>query len=168
MEPCAAASTRAAARRSLEVLDFGEEPHDLELGANPEWDATTLRLGMQSLTVPASVYDHDLVTGERTLRKQTPTPGVDLTKYVAERTWAQAEDGTEGVMVPVDVVRHVDTPVDGSAPASCTATAPTSTRWRRGSASPGCRCSTAAPCGRSYIRGAGASSVAGGTSTASC
>jgi oligopeptidase B len=59
------------------------------------------------------VYDHDLVTGERTLRKQTPTPGVDLSKYVAERTWATAEDGTE---VPVDVARHVDTPVDGTAP----------------------------------------------------
>ena len=102
---------------SLEVLDFGEEPHDLELGANPEWDATTLRLGMQSLTVPASVYDHDLSTGERTLRKQTPTPGVDLSQYVAERTWAKAEDdGADGVMVPVDVVRHIDTPVDGSAP----------------------------------------------------
>ena len=98
---------------SVEVLDFGDEPHDLELGANPEWDTSTLRLGMQSLTVPASVYDHDLVTGERTLRKQTPTPGVDLSKYVAERTWATAEDGAE---VPVDVVRHVDTPVDGSAP----------------------------------------------------
>ena len=28
----------------------------------------------QSLTTPASVYDVDVVTGERTLRKQTPTP----------------------------------------------------------------------------------------------
>jgi oligopeptidase B len=102
---------------SAEVLDFGDEPHDLELGANPEWDTSTLRLGMQSLTVPASVYDHDLATGERTLRKQTPTPGVDLSKYVAERTWASVDDGNpDGVMVPVDVVRHVDTPVNGTAP----------------------------------------------------
>ena len=98
---------------SVEVLDFGDEPHNLALGANPEWDTTTLRLSMESLTVPSSVYDHDLVTGERTLRKQTPTPGVDLTKYVAERTWATAPDGLE---VPVDVMRHVDTPVDGTAP----------------------------------------------------
>jgi len=99
--------------RTIEVLDFGDEPHDLELGANPEWDTTVLRLSMQSLTVPNSVYDHDVVSGERTLRKQTPTPGVDLTRYVATRTWATAPDGTA---VPVDVVRHVDTPFDGTAP----------------------------------------------------
>ena len=47
------------------------------------------------------------------LRKQTPTPGVDLDAYVSERTWASAADG---VAVPVDVVRHRDTPLDGTAP----------------------------------------------------
>ena len=59
------------------------------------------------------MFDHDLVTGERVLRKQTPTPGVDLAAYVAVRTWATAADG---VAVPVDVVRHRDTPLDGTAP----------------------------------------------------
>ncbi len=96
-----------------QALDFGDEPHDLELGANPEWDTTSLRLSYQSLTTPASVYDVDVVTGERILRKQTPTPNVDLDRYVSMRTWAKASDGTA---VPVDVVRHVDTPLDGTAP----------------------------------------------------
>jgi oligopeptidase B len=94
------------------TLDFGAEPHDVELGANPDWDAKVLRVSYQSLTTPPSVYDHDLATGERTLRKQTPTPGVDLSRYVATRTWATAPDGTQ---VPVDIVRHVDTPIDGTA-----------------------------------------------------
>jgi oligopeptidase B len=96
-----------------QILDLGDEPHDVELGANPEWQTSSLRVSYQSLTTPASVYDHDVVTGERVLRKQTPTPNVDLEKYVSTRTWARSGDGTE---VPVDVVRHVDTPVDGSAP----------------------------------------------------
>jgi oligopeptidase B len=96
-----------------QILDFGDEPHDVELGANPEWNTTSLRVDYQSLTTPASVYDHDVVTGERVLRKQTPTPNVDLDKYVSTRTWARSADGTD---VPVDVVRHVDTAVDGSAP----------------------------------------------------
>ena len=74
---------------------------------------STLRLSYQSLTTPQSVFDHDLATGERVLRKQTPTPGVDLDAYVAVRTWATAADG---VAVPVDVVRHRDTPLDGTAP----------------------------------------------------
>ena len=64
---------------------------------------TTLRLSLPVAHDPASVFDHDLATGERMLRKQTPTPGVDLAAYVAERTWATAADGAA---VPVDVVRH--------------------------------------------------------------
>ena len=97
-----------------DVLDFGAEPHDLELGANPAWDSTSLRVAYTSLTTPGSTYDVDLASGERTLRKQTPTPNVDLARYVSERLWATAPDGTR---VPVDVVRHVDTPFDGTAPA---------------------------------------------------
>ncbi|MBA3604756.1 MAG: S9 family peptidase, partial [Acidimicrobiia bacterium] len=94
-------------------LDFGPEPHDLELGANAEWATTELRLSYQSLTTPASVWDVDVLSGERVLRKQTPTPGVDLEAYTSTRAWATAKDGTQ---VPFDIVRHVDTPVDGTAP----------------------------------------------------
>ncbi len=98
---------------STQVLDLGDEPHDVELGANPEWATGTLRLSYQSLTAPATVYDVDLATGERTLRKQTPTPNVDLTRYTSTRTWTDAGDGRR---VPVDIVHHVDTPLDGTAP----------------------------------------------------
>jgi oligopeptidase B len=98
---------------SEEILDFGSEPHDLSLGANPEWESTALRLSFQSLTTPPSVFDHDLATGERVLRKQTPTPGVDLTAYAAVRTWANA---TDGVAVPIDIVHHRATRLDGTAP----------------------------------------------------
>ena len=94
-------------------LDFGAEPHDLELGANPEWRSDVVRLSYQSLTTPASVFDHDVVSGERTLRKQTPTPGVDLSAYTSERTWATAADGTA---VPIDIVRPATAPADGGAP----------------------------------------------------
>jgi oligopeptidase B len=97
-----------------DVLNFGGEPHDLELGSNPEWSTTSLRVMYTSLTTPASVYDVDVESGERTLRKQTPTPNVELEKYTSVRTWATAPDGTK---VPMDVVRHVDTPADGTAPA---------------------------------------------------
>ncbi len=96
-----------------ELLEFGSEPHDVGLGPNPEWDTTVVRLSYQSLTTPATVYDHDIVSGERILRKRTPTPNVELDRYVSERTWAIAMDD---VKVPVDIVRHVDTPIDGSAP----------------------------------------------------
>lgn len=95
------------------ALDIDEQPHDVGFGPNAIWDTTTLRIATQSLTEPASVWDIDTVTGERTLLKRMPTPGVDLTRYTSERIWATAPDGAR---VPVDIVRHVDTPSDGTAP----------------------------------------------------
>ena len=98
---------------AVQALDLGDEPHELELDANPEWHTTTLRYGYQSFTMPASVFALDLASGERTLLKQTPTPNVDLTRYEASREWATAPDGT---LVPVDVVRRRGAVADGTAP----------------------------------------------------
>ena len=95
------------------VFDLGEEPHEVEIDANPEWDSDTFRYRYQSLTSPMTIYQEDVRTGERTTLKQMPVPNVDLSKYVAARAWATSHDGTR---VPLDLVRHVDTPVNGSAP----------------------------------------------------
>jgi oligopeptidase B len=95
------------------VLAIDTEPHDVEFGPNEMWDTNVLRLTYQSLTTPARVIDVDVADGTTTVVKQTPTPNVDLSSYVSERRWATADDGTQ---VPVDIVRHVDTPADGTAP----------------------------------------------------
>ncbi len=97
---------------SERLLEMGPEPHDIELDSNPEWTATTLRFGYQSLTTPATVYEEDVRSGERSTLKQTPVPGVDLGQYVAERVWATAPDGTS---VPVDIVHRRSTVADGTA-----------------------------------------------------
>lgn len=94
------------------ALSIDDEPHDIEFGPNEEWDTSTIRVVHQSLTIPMRVVDIDVTTGRQTIVKQTPTPNVELESYVAERQWAVADDGTE---VPIDIVRHVDTPLDGSA-----------------------------------------------------
>jgi oligopeptidase B len=98
---------------SSRVLDIDPEPHDVAFGPNEVWSTDVIRLSHQSLTQPARVIDVDVTTGEIELVKQTPTPNVDLADYVAARRWAVAADGTE---VPVDIVHHVDTAIDGSAP----------------------------------------------------
>ena len=95
------------------TIDTGDEPHAVDLDSNHEYVTDVLRLRIQSLTAPPAVYDEHVMTGDRRLLKQTPTPNVDLSSYTSERVWATAADGVE---VPVDVVRHVDTPVDGTAP----------------------------------------------------
>ncbi len=98
---------------SEQIIDVAIEPHDVNLSTNPEWTSTTLRFATQSMTTPGTLYDEDLVTGERTLLRRVPTPNVDLDAYVASRMWARSVDGTS---VPIDIVRHVDTPLDGTAP----------------------------------------------------
>lgn len=95
------------------LIDLGPEPHDVNPSANPEWSTTTLRFGTQSLTSPPTLYDEDVDTGERTLLRRLPTPNVELDDYVASRMWTESADGTS---VPIDIVRHVDTPIDGTAP----------------------------------------------------
>ncbi|MCU0260264.1 MAG: S9 family peptidase [Ilumatobacteraceae bacterium] len=94
-------------------LHLDDAPHDVELGANPEWDTTTVRVVHQSLVTPPTVLDVDLDAGTHVIVKRTPTPNVDLDRYVSVRDWATAPDGTR---VPVDVLRCVDAPVDGTAP----------------------------------------------------
>ena len=101
------------ADESERVFELGAEPHEVEVDANPEWSSRTFRYRYQSLTTPLTIYEEDVVTGERTTLKQTPVPNVDLSKYTATREWATSEDGTQ---VPVDLVRHIDTPIDGTAP----------------------------------------------------
>jgi oligopeptidase B len=95
------------------VVHISEEPHDVELEANPEWSTTSVRYTTQSLTVPPTVYEEDVRTGDRRMLKQTPVPGVDLSQYTAQRLWATAPDGTN---VPVDIVHRSDLEPNGEAP----------------------------------------------------
>jgi oligopeptidase B len=84
-------------------------------GANPSFDTTVYRYSYQSLSTPPSVIDRDLVTGERTVRKQQPVLGdFDPSTYRSERDWAVAADGTR---VPISIVWRPDAvPADGPAP----------------------------------------------------
>jgi oligopeptidase B len=95
------------------IVDLGTEPHVVRVGANPEYDVSFVRFSYESFTVPTTVYDEDVRTGERILRKQLPVPNADLSRYTATREWATADDGTK---VPVDVVRRADLAADGTHP----------------------------------------------------
>ena len=102
------------------TLTFDTAAHDVEPGANLEYHTNRYRFSYQALSVPAQVLEEDVVTGERALLKQTPVLGdFDPANYRTARLWApsngEGEEG-DGVVVPIDVVHHVDTPVDGSAP----------------------------------------------------
>jgi oligopeptidase B len=87
-------------------LVFDEPLHSAGLGANPVFDAPSLRVTGTSFVTPPAVFDVDLATGERTLRKQQPVlGGFTAGDYVQRREWATAEDGTR---VPISLVWRRD------------------------------------------------------------
>jgi oligopeptidase B len=94
-------------------IEFTEPAYNASLGENPEFGASHVRFQYESFVTPRSVFDYDVRTRERSLRKQQPVlGGYDPKQYVSERLHATASDGTR---VPVSVVHRRDTPRDGSA-----------------------------------------------------
>ena len=95
-------------------VDFGEATYSAWIIDSPELDAGVLRYGYSSLTTPRSVYDHDLATRTRTLRKQDRVLGdFDPSRYTAEYVHATAPDGTA---VPVSLVYRTDLFARGANP----------------------------------------------------
>jgi oligopeptidase B len=117
------ASEKSAALVHFRVLDFGtakwtevslpESVYAASAGATPEFGSKTFRFTYQSMITPQSVYDYDMATGERVLRKRKEVPGYDPELYTTERQWAVARDG---VKVPLSIAFRKGVKQDGSAP----------------------------------------------------
>lgn len=83
-------------------LEFPDPTYSAGVGANPEFDTETLRFGYSSMTTPGSVFDYDMRTRERELKKQQPVLGeFNSSDYQSERVFATAADG---VRVPISLV----------------------------------------------------------------
>ena len=95
-------------------IPFPESAYSASLGINEEFQTDELRLQYSSMVTPDTVFDYHLDTGELEVRKVREIPsGYDSSQYVTERVVAPARDG---VQVPASVVRHKNTPLDGTAP----------------------------------------------------
>lgn len=95
-------------------IAFDEEAYALSITGGYEFDTTTLRFTYSSITTPAEVFDYDLVSRDRTLRKRQEVPsGHNPDDYVARRVYAPAADGES---IPVSILHRKSTPIDGSAP----------------------------------------------------
>jgi len=95
-------------------VEFPEPTYEVSPEHNHEFITRLYRFRYQSLITPASVFDYDVHTRERTLLKQTPVlGGYDPSRYRSERFWATSDDGTR---VPISLVCRKETPRDGTAP----------------------------------------------------
>ncbi|WP_407352944.1 S9 family peptidase [Luteimonas sp. R10] len=86
---------------SEEYVKADEPAYSMGLSVNSEAGTEWLRYGYTSLTTPATTYEINVATGERRQLKQQPVIGYDPARYVTERVWAEARDGTK---IPVSLV----------------------------------------------------------------
>lgn len=89
-----------------------ESAYAMGLSVNAEPATDWLRYTYTSPTTPASTFELNVRSGERRLLKEQPVPSYDKSRYVAERLWATARDGTR---IPVTVLHGKDFKRDGSA-----------------------------------------------------
>ena len=83
-------------------IDFGEPAYTAGVGANPEFDAVTLRFAYTSMTTPSSVFEYDMEKRTKTLLKQQEiVGGYNPSDYVTERLMVPSHDG---VLVPMSIV----------------------------------------------------------------
>jgi oligopeptidase B len=95
-------------------IAFAEEAYALGFGQMREYDTDILRFNYSSMTTPAEIYDYDMRSRTRVMRKRQEVPsGHDPANYVTRRIQAPAHDGET---VPVTLLYRKETPIDGSAP----------------------------------------------------
>lgn len=95
-------------------LDFGEPAYTAGVGANPDFEATTLRYSYTSMTTPSSVYEWDMERRTKTLlKRQEIVGGYNPEEYVTERLMVPSHDG---VLVPVSIVYKKGMVKDGNNP----------------------------------------------------
>src|ERR1700731_4709474 len=96
------------------AIAFDETAYSLDTMGGYQFDTTNLRFSYSSMTTPSEVYDYDMASRTRTLRKRQEIPsGHNPADYVTTRIMASSHDGAEG---PVSILHRKGLVRDGSAP----------------------------------------------------
>lgn len=95
-------------------IRFDDEAYAVALGGGWEFATDRLRLVYSSPATPPRTYDYDMAERRLDLLKEQEVPsGHDPSDYVVRRIEAPAPDGET---VPVTLLHHRETALDGSAP----------------------------------------------------
>jgi len=96
------------------AIAFDEAAYSLDTMGSYEFETTNLRFSYSSMTTPSEVYDYDMASRSRSLRKRQEIPsGHNPADYVTTRIMARSHDGAE---VPVSLLHRRDLKRDGRAP----------------------------------------------------
>jgi oligopeptidase B len=95
-------------------VEFPEPVYTVNATGNVEYKTNLLRFNYTSLVTPMSVFDYNVRTRERELKKQYEVRGgYDASQYQSERIFAKAPDGVE---VPVSLVYRKGFQRNGASP----------------------------------------------------
>ncbi len=100
---------------AINHIEFEEEAYSLDLISGMEYDNDTVLFEYSSPTTPTRSYFFNLNTKERELVKEEVIPsGHQIEDYITRRFTVTSHDGAE---VPVTLLYHRNTPVNGTAAA---------------------------------------------------
>jgi oligopeptidase B len=95
-------------------IDFPDPVYTVGATGNVEYKTKLLRFHYSSLVTPVSVFDYNVESRERELKKQYEVRGgYDASQYSSERIFAKAPDGAE---VPISLVYRKGFERNGSSP----------------------------------------------------
>ncbi len=96
------------------LATFDEPAYTFFTEGNEEYETSTLRYLYSSLATPRTVYDFNMDTHERELKKQYAVPGgYHPADYVSERIAATAHDGAK---IPISLIYRRGLKRDGQSP----------------------------------------------------
>lgn len=95
-------------------IDFPESVYTADFVSNPEFSQPHVRVNYASMITPDTVFDYQLAEQKLKQRKVRAIPsGYDKTQYQTKRIMIDARDGAK---VPVTLMYHTGTKLDGSNP----------------------------------------------------
>jgi oligopeptidase B len=105
---------RDPAGNNFHYVEFPEPVYTVSATGNAEYKTNLLRFSYTSLVTPTSVFDYNVQTRERELKKQYEVRGgYDASQYQSERIFAKAPDGAE---VPISLVYRKNFERNGASP----------------------------------------------------
>ncbi len=105
---------KKSGQADFSTITFDEADYSVWPVDNYDFNLLTLRFGFSSLKTPRSVFDYNLKTKQRRLKKQQEVlDGYDPQNYVTERLFATAADGAQ---IPVSVIYKKGMNKDGNNP----------------------------------------------------
>tara|TARA_B100001173_G_C16021821_1_gene562433 strand:+ start:1050 stop:3095 length:2046 start_codon:yes stop_codon:yes gene_type:complete len=100
--------------KSEHIIPMGEESYTAYPSINLEFKTKFFRYGFSSLKTPTTIYDYDVESKIKEIKKETKViGGHNPSEYITKRVFAQGKDGAK---IPISLVYKTSTQLNGKNP----------------------------------------------------